>query len=640
MGDAADAGKLRARGSRVRAALPVVAVETREDWAVLLAKHNRLLRDYARHYLGDAAPEEDVEDTVERTVDLLLAVEDPAFDHALRYATQAVWRECQRTARRRELERTPVDRRLGPLTGRVARVLEQLGPRQRQTLMLAAQGLSPSDIARVDKSTAAAVRVRLYRARERVSELLQEGGVSAFLLFVPRRMKRAAVRSGHVVARVADGVGGQAFATGALVPVLACTVLSSTPVPATVAVAPMRAVAVAPVPHGAVAATITGSAAVAAAPQPGGSRPTRATAPTAPPASQLDVTTVAAALPFDIGFTLPDVQLTTLARTPRLQGIGPVIGAGTDRKCGCSVLVQSLDGGKTWTSRPLRATESPFSQLTLPPDYPRDPRIFASSPGVLGIPSAMARGFDQPFQVLTSLPPGFIYTSAHFDDGDPRLFSVGLNGIWSSRMTDRAVAAPQEEIDYSYGAQQESNAFAKVATPPPTASAPAIVAWVPALSTIPRTGQVALAGASSLAKCAVSGPCELGAALPIAPPLRLIATRTMVVALGSATGFVSHDFGITASPGDVPVGQGDAVIDMAETLPDSTLWARVSLAKGALKLMRSTAGGWVDVADPLVRDHGGVPATLDDRHIWTTLDDGRVRCVLISDGRWLPRCPA
>src|SRR5579859_994713 len=79
--------------------LPVVRVADGRDMAVMLARHNRLLRDYARYYLAGLS-EYEVEDTVEAAIERLLAIEEPAYAHGLAYATAEVYQECERTRER------------------------------------------------------------------------------------------------------------------------------------------------------------------------------------------------------------------------------------------------------------------------------------------------------------------------------------------------------------------------------------------------------------------------------------------------------------------------------------------------------------------------------------------------------------
>src|SRR5258708_38935146 len=85
MGHQAKGGNARRRRPPVRASLAVIPVGSLQDMALLLAKHNRLMRDYARHYLGVDASEDDVEEVVARTVDDLLALAEFDFPHGLRY---------------------------------------------------------------------------------------------------------------------------------------------------------------------------------------------------------------------------------------------------------------------------------------------------------------------------------------------------------------------------------------------------------------------------------------------------------------------------------------------------------------------------------------------------------------------------
>jgi DNA-directed RNA polymerase specialized sigma24 family protein len=186
MSDAADAGRTRRRADPARDTLPRVPVNGREEMAVVLLKHHRLLREYARYYIRDAT-EDAVEDAVERTCDTLLAIDQPSTPHVLRLATQTLYVQCQRTSRRLQREQAPEDPLLGPLTGRVALVLERLGPRSRDTIVRAARGATPTEIALAENSNPENVRVRLYRARRRAKQLLNEGGPSpsAVLCLVP-----------------------------------------------------------------------------------------------------------------------------------------------------------------------------------------------------------------------------------------------------------------------------------------------------------------------------------------------------------------------------------------------------------------------------------------------------------------------
>jgi hypothetical protein len=68
----------RGRTSGVRDTLPRETVTSREEMAVMLARHHRVLRDYARHYLPDA-PDAVIETVAGRAVDSMLAIEYPSL---------------------------------------------------------------------------------------------------------------------------------------------------------------------------------------------------------------------------------------------------------------------------------------------------------------------------------------------------------------------------------------------------------------------------------------------------------------------------------------------------------------------------------------------------------------------------------
>src|SRR5258708_37951314 len=82
---------------RGRRPLPAVRLRGQLDMAVMLATHNRLLREQARHYLGRRANDEAVEASVERTVQKLLAMEAPSTPDGVGHAADVLCAECRRT---------------------------------------------------------------------------------------------------------------------------------------------------------------------------------------------------------------------------------------------------------------------------------------------------------------------------------------------------------------------------------------------------------------------------------------------------------------------------------------------------------------------------------------------------------------
>jgi DNA-directed RNA polymerase specialized sigma24 family protein len=622
----------RARGARgpARDKLPVVAVDDAREMAVMLARHNRLLREYARHYLPKAA-DDVIEEAVEQTVEWLLAIEDPSLSHGLRYATHALWRECQRTLQRLERQKAPVDRKLGPLTGRVGRVLERLGPRQRRTILLAAQGLTPAQIAAVDNSTAASVRVRLYRARERAIALLQENGPSmpAVLLLMPHRVRGFV---GRHVAAFGEGFSAQALATSTLVPLIACTLFST----AAPALAPQTPAPVAfePVRGG----VLPASTSAVPSPPAVAAGPIAVTAHAAAPVAAVAATTPAAT-PRTAAEETPEDVLLILVGTPP-SGRAIIVGTGMGVGCQCSVLMRSVDGGATWS-----ATDGPpadATQLVLPPDYPSDPRIFFGVDPQVGVAPYVTAGFGLPYEHVVGLPPGEIAVSAHFDDGDPRLFSAGATAVWSVRMTDAPPLKPHDEVDYSAWTAT-TRIPAAVGTPAPTPGGPAVLVWAPSIATVPDAPTVAPTSASRFLSCPAGGACIDVGNVPAPPAVfsRVLAGRNgTVLAFTVQTAYLSHDGGHSFTELGYPQGALAQSVTLAG--PDWTPWLAWWAGDGRHGIGRLGPAGWVDMSAnlaPLKSSAVGLFPLGQDRIIASLHPQG-YRCTASAGGAWASRCPA
>ncbi len=607
--------------------------------AVLLALHTRLIREYARRYLGSDASDDAVETAIERTARRLLSRDVPSSPHGLRLTMTVLAAECRREREQKtrpEMHRRepPADRFLGRLDGPLGRVLDRLSPRQRKTLTLAAQGLTVAEIARLDNTPEGAVRVRLHRARERAAKLLHEtgGNGSALVLLGWSRVRGAIHR--WMPQRVAETMTGPMATAGALIPLLAAVVLG----PSLQALEAQPAQAAQPQTH---IVTSTPSAPGAHPPpsaDPGGAGarpsrdPTSASQPPLPPSLTLAVRSLTAITPTDI-------RLTAVATLPGVQS--PVIVAvGTGLGCACPVLVQSLDGGVTWTATDGADAPPPdVNQLALPPGYPtRDSRIFAGvDPHGGGSPYTTA-AFGQPFQHITSLPAGQVAVSAHLDDGDPRVFSAALTGVWS--VDPRSPApAPHEEVDYSSGGALQ-NVVAALATPAaPSSSSPSLLAWVPgwALATGPT---VASSSSPALMVCAAGGGCTVAGTLPL-PPGGLVTTAAAVIAYRGTQAYVSHDLGRTLQPLEIP--RNAAEINSAALVGSAlTPWISGSRADGTAFVLRLDASReWQDAAagEPSVLSHFGDLIALDRDRVLDALTGAGYRCTVAVNPHWMPRCP-
>ena len=608
--------------------LPVVAVATREDMAVMLAVHHLVLRDTARRYLGRRTKNDMVERCVGQTVAKLLAMQEPSSPHGMRMAAKVLWEECRRAKQRQERIEAPVDRFLGPLTrGPVARALERLGPRQRTTILLAGQGLTPTEIARIDHSTPASVKVRLWRARSRVRELLVEAAKSSASLFVllPPRLRGGFAR---LVSGLSEASAPHTLATAGLVPLIACSLLWSgavapaAPRPAPVALAPAHGTVRQAVP------AIPAQVAAVTTPQTAARVAQRAEVATpAPSARPARVLQGAAAE------TPEDVVLGTSATPP--DGRPVIVALGRGNTCACQVLMQSLDGGATWT-----ATDGPpvaVNQIVLPPTYPIDPRIFFGV-GTVGVGPFQTVAFGQPYRWLKPLPPGQLAVSAHFDDGDPRIFSAGATSLWSVGLGASGPTAPHQEIDYSYGAA-ESGAVAALATPSPVEGGPAVLAWAPPLAVVPGSPAAPPLNGTPFFTCSMGVACASIAALPD-QPWQLISRGATVVAYTYSSAFVSHDGGASFVPLALPLGAG-ALGSIALTGRTSTPWVSFGSPDGSVHVARMAAGGgWIDATDSTRRrDYGVLLISVGADRVVAAYETLGYRCALVAGGPWMPRCP-
>ena len=110
----------------------------------------------------------------------------------------------------------------------------------------------------------------------------------------------------------------------------------------------------------------------------GGPAIAAAGAPAAMPAGPRGVTLVAAPSPQRAALTtqarasLADLDSAEVVAAPDAARNHTVVADGHGQRCNCHELMQTTDGGATWTSYP--APEA--AGILLPPDYPRDPRIF------------------------------------------------------------------------------------------------------------------------------------------------------------------------------------------------------------------------------------------------------------------------
>lgn len=125
--------------------------------------------------------------------------------------------------------------------------------------------------------------------------------------------------------------------------------------------------------------------------------------------------------------TPEDTQIITTTRAARFTGNRTLVAIGVGHTCRCGVLLRSQDGGGSWQAAPGPSQDATL--IALPPDYPDDPRIFASGSPTGPTAPSVSDGFGEPFRSLSRLPAGPLALSGRFDDGDPTLYVAGLTGV-------------------------------------------------------------------------------------------------------------------------------------------------------------------------------------------------------------------
>jgi len=630
----AEGGQECSRRARVRPALPVIPVDGREDMAVMLARHGRLLREYARHYLGDRATADDVEEVVERTVDVLLAAEHLAHPHGLRHATQQLWRECQRTSQRQDAPDVPVDRRLGPLTEPVRRVLERLGPRSRQTIIRAAEGWTPEQQANAENTSVGTINIRLHRARRRAQQLLEksEPSASALLLAAPARLRVGMRRFAAWCRRRCTAVGwsgsGDPFTQLTAATILAIGGLASV-APAAPGATAGRVVTTAPrAPMVQPAAARLDTA--RAQPPPGGSsqRPSgggdrgQTPADGGAPRNVLD-----SVLPGDE--TPEDTQLTTAAAAPNYATTHTIVAMGSGGTCKCTVLFRSTDGGATWT--PSQATmPAGAEQLALPPTYPADPRVFIGTSPQSGQSAYVAPGFDD-MPVPLPGPAGHLALAAGFDHGDDRAFVAAL-GV----MVSIGVDATPQSVTPLLAYPQWLPGTAVVSTPAAGDSAAVVVLAPPDTMAIsdPLAGETQ---APAIFACGAGTSCtRRGTPPPQASDLTVAQSGVASAVSWNGGIAVSLDGGDTFSVPALPPGM--TVQSTGATA--SRIWAVLTHGAAAVMWLPAGGGRWTDVTTA----QNGLARSLrliaiPQGPILDLLVGKGLRCSADGGTTWSSRCP-
>ncbi|HEV7677179.1 MAG TPA: sigma-70 family RNA polymerase sigma factor [Candidatus Dormibacteraeota bacterium] len=338
--------------------------------------------------------------------------------------------------------------------------------------------------------------------------------------------------------------------------------------------------------------------------------------------------------------TPEDTQIYTATASPNYRDDHTILALGKGHACSCFVLLRSTDGGATWTST---SGVPDGDQIVLPPDYPRDPRIFV---GYLneapGVSNWWTDGVYGTFAPLPG-PPGAIALSAGFDAGDPRVMVSGRGGLWSYDMSSHVVRPLVVET-------QQGNETS-VATPPGAPGA-GVLAMTSSQAVTPGSAVDAATPSTSqlLWVCPPGSPCTQRGSVPLHLGARLAASpvyasdQTLLAyvrerAMLSADG--GSSFSDVAKPADA-----ESISSMAlgaSPTGGTSMWMVVQRGTGfGLDFKPTLAGNWyqVDHGMPELTSGSGRVIVIDShRALYLSTTAGFV-CTSNDGATWSSRCPA
>lgn len=651
MYDTADAVNGLTRSRRRGGSLPKVKVHSRAEMGEELRRHRRFLQERAQQQLGDT-PEARL--AVSTTVRKCLAVEEPHMDHALPFVLQILRNECvalRRRSERKALEEKrraeaggPVDPVSGVALVDVREAVDELPLAERQTLLLAFEGLSPGDIAILLGEKPKTVYVRLYRARRRVLIKTGRSSVVAGALVFSRtafcRRPSSTTVLRNVMRAARGGIQASRAAVGRMEGLgsLATNAIAQTATAATLAA--LCAGWAVPAPHSITAPGAPST--VAVAPDSGGvlvanpvvteAGPTAPTLLGIPNLGVSNITTTISSLAHHSATaeTADDAQLVSAAPAPEDDQHRTIVALGIGRTCGCLTMFQSTDRGSSWS-----VAEGPPAgdQVILPPTYPSDPRIFIGTDANSGSPAFVASQFGALFTPINAtLPPGNIALAAGFDHGDPRVLAAGATVVSSYRIGD--AAATPVAIYPSQGRP------ASLATPTGSATTAVMMLLPSAAQVIGETAE--LAGSASTPRvvaCDVASfACHTvsSVSLPYVGGLVLSShyavDRTML-AFGGSQVAVSSDGGATFSmtPTNAPV--------RSAALVGSTAWAVAAPIGAHVTLQRLEGNAWATLATAGTQlGTGGLVVALTSSQLLYLPDGLGFLCSLDGGQSWTMGC--
>jgi len=303
-------------------------------------------------------------------------------------------------------------------SARLEVALRRIAPRQRRALLLhAIEGWSYADIAAAEEISVASTKSLLFHARRNLRRACKRGLLGAILVPVAYARRRVADATGAMRVRFRAAASASIDVAGVS--------LGQTVAAITVAIA-----ALAPQLAPAAAGSFANVASHSAAERPSqlGAKPSRERGTIA--ALGLRAAGVERLLHPTRNATPAQSQMTSIAASPDYENDHTLVASGrvACATTTCPVLFISHDGGATWQQR--AASGFTGYDVLLPPDFPRDPRIFAMAPEGLEV----SKNLGATFRVALPVQ-GEAAISPLFDAGDPRLLVANASVIeyWANQ---------------------------------------------------------------------------------------------------------------------------------------------------------------------------------------------------------------
>lgn len=313
-----------------------------------------------------------------------------------------------------------------------------------------------------------------------------------------------------------------------------------------------------------------------------------------------------------------------------------LVAIGWGVRCACSVVFQSSDGGATWRSSsgpPLDNGQEGI--VSLPPNYPADPRIFLSGTPGAAQADYISNGFGSAFTPMP-VAAGAVSLGPRFDRGEDLLFVAAGTTVWGYRATT-GLATPIP-LDYAVSRVDAIDT-------PQTASAYQAYVVADVIGAIPVAGGNAVPPGPALFGCGLTS-CVLLSSIPLQGATGLSLSpafpddHTLVVTSLQQIA-VSRDSGKTFTAAPAPSGTSLVTSKLAEEGSRLVVWA-IATRDGSFALHRadvtsmvwSTAMGGHQDASPTTVSSSGASRIL------APLNSGGLRCSNDGGQHWAPRCAA